>query len=59
VFRDHFGDALALFELHALSSGRNVERFREWQSFARRVQRQEEPMSLPRAPRRRRRRRTS
>lgn len=59
VFREHFGDALALFELHALSSGRNVEGFREWQRFARRVQRQDEPMPSPRAPRRRRRRRPS
>jgi hypothetical protein len=60
VFREHFGDALALFELYALSSGRSVERFREWQSFAKRVQRQEEPMAPPpRSPRRRRRRRPS
>ncbi|MGK2858173.1 MAG: polynucleotide adenylyltransferase PcnB [Thermoanaerobaculia bacterium] len=58
VFREHFGDALALFELHALSSGRNVERFKEWQAFARRVQRQEgAPPPPTRAPRRRRRRR--
>jgi len=59
VFREYFGDALALFELYALSSGSGVERFREWQSFARRVQRQEEPMPAPRAPRRRSRRRRS
>lgn len=58
VFREHFGDALALFELHALSSGRNVELFKEWKAFARRVQRQEEPAPQPpRTARRRRRRR--
>jgi poly(A) polymerase len=58
VFREHFGDALALFELHALSSGRNVELFKEWKAFARRVQRQEEPAPPPpRTARRRRRRR--
>ena len=58
VFREHFGDALALFELHALSSGRNVELFKEWKAFARRVQRQEEPApQAPRTARRRRRRR--
>ena len=57
VFREHFGDALALFELHALSSGRNVERFKEWKAFARRVQRHEEPEQPPRAPSTRRRRR--
>ncbi|MCM2315036.1 MAG: polynucleotide adenylyltransferase PcnB [Thermoanaerobaculia bacterium] len=58
VFREHFGDALALFELHALSSGRNVELFKEWKAFARRVQRQEEPApQAPRTGRRRRRRR--
>lgn len=56
VVREHFGDALALFELHALSSGRNVERFKEWQSFARRVQRQDGPPQPPRTSRRRRRR---
>ena len=58
VFREHFGDALALFELHALSSGSNVELFKEWKAFARRVQRQEEPAPQPpRTARRRRRRR--
>jgi poly(A) polymerase len=56
TFREQFVDALGLFELYALSSGRNVESFREWQSFLRRTQRQEMPPPS-RSPRRKRRRR--
>jgi poly(A) polymerase len=56
VVREHFNDALALLELYALSSGRNVETYRQWRSFAQRVK-QAEPESQPRPrPRRRRRR---
>jgi poly(A) polymerase len=58
VYREPFNDALALLELYALSSGRHVEAFREWQAFAQRVRRaqQEAAESAP-APRKRRRRR--
>jgi poly(A) polymerase len=55
VFRDPFNDALALLELYALSSGRHVETFRLWQSFATRAKRSAEDAAPP--PRRRRRRR--
>ncbi len=37
VHREPFNDALALLELYALSSGKHVEQFRHWQSFAQRV----------------------
>src|SRR5438477_1718 len=55
VFREPFNDALALLELYALSSGREVEAFRQWQSFATRAKRTAEDAAPP--PRRRRRRR--
>jgi hypothetical protein len=55
VFREPFNDALALLELYALSSGNQVEAFRQWQSFATRVKRSAEDASP--TPRRRRRRR--
>jgi len=55
VFREPFNDALALLELYALSSGREVEAFRQWQSFATRAKRSAEDAAPP--PRRRRRRR--
>jgi len=55
VFREPFNDALALLELYALSSGRQVEVFRQWQSFATRAKRSAEDAAPP--PRRRRRRR--
>jgi hypothetical protein len=55
AFREHFTDSLALFELFALSSGRYVDEFRQWQMIAERIQRGE-VNSRP-APRRRRRRR--
>jgi len=55
ALREPFNDALALLELYALSSGRQVETFRQWQAFATRVKRSTEETS-PR-PRRRRRRR--
>ena len=53
VFRDPFNDALALLELYALSSGKYVEQFRQWQSFAQRARTAAEG---ERAPARRRRR---
>lgn len=54
VAREPFNDALALFELYALSSGRYVEVFRQWQSFAQRVRRSEGEERLPQRRRRRR-----
>jgi hypothetical protein len=56
--REPFNDALALLELYALSSGRYIEVFRQWQAFAARVKRaQEEGEGGPSKPRRRKRRR--
>jgi len=55
VFREPFNDALALLELYALSSGREVEAFRQWQSFATKVKRSAEDAAP--APRKRRRKR--
>jgi poly(A) polymerase len=55
VYREPFNDALALLELYALSSGKYVEVFRQWQSFAARVRRSEADAAPP--PRKRRRRR--
>jgi poly(A) polymerase len=56
--REPFNDALALLELYALSSGRYVDVFRQWQAFAVRVKRaQEEGEGGPKKPRRRRKRR--
>jgi poly(A) polymerase len=57
VNRDPFHDALALLELYALSSGRYVDVFRQWQAFAVRVKRAQEETEAVRSPRRRRRRR--
>lgn len=55
VYREPFNDALALLELYALSSGRYVEAFRQWQAFAVRVRRaQEEGESVKKRRRRRR-----
>ncbi|HEX6642602.1 MAG TPA: polynucleotide adenylyltransferase PcnB [Thermoanaerobaculia bacterium] len=56
VYRDPFNDALALLELYALSSGRYVDVFRQWQAFAVRVKRaQEEVEGTVKRKRRRRR----
>jgi len=52
VYREPFNDALSLLELYALSSGRYVDVFRQWQAFAQRVKKAEPPAR----PRRRRRR---
>jgi tRNA nucleotidyltransferase/poly(A) polymerase len=56
VYREPFNDALALMELYALSSGKYIDVFRQWNSFAQRVRRADgEP---PPVARRRRRKRT-
>jgi poly(A) polymerase len=57
VYRDPFNDALALLELYALSSGRYVDVFRQWQAFATRVKRAQEEGEQTKTKRRRRRRR--
>src|SRR5207237_6558905 len=55
VYREPFDDALSLLELYALSSGKYVEAFRQWQSFAQRVRRTEGEARAPVRHRRRRR----
>jgi poly(A) polymerase len=55
VYREPFSDALALLELYALSSGKYIDVFRQWQSFAQKVKSSEHETAPP-APRRRRRR---
>lgn len=57
VYREPFNDALALLELYALSSGRYVDVFRQWQAFASRVKRAQEEVVLEATAKRRRRRR--
>jgi poly(A) polymerase len=60
VYREPFNDALALLELYALSSGRYIDVFRQWQAFAQRVRRAQEEGEQAAGggePRRRRRRR--
>ncbi len=57
VFRDPFNDALALLELYALSSGRYIDVFRQWQAFATRAKRAQEEGEQQQTKRRRRRRR--
>jgi poly(A) polymerase len=54
VHREPFNDAISLLELYALSSGRYVEQFRQWQSFAQRVRRAEAEAPPVRKRRRRR-----
>ncbi len=54
VYREPFNDALALLELYALSSGKYVEIFRQWHSFAQRVKRAEGEAPPMRRRRRRR-----
>jgi poly(A) polymerase len=56
VYREPFADALALLELYALSSGKYVDIFRQWQTFAGKAKREDAPVSAA-APRKRRRRR--
>lgn len=55
VSREPFNDALALLELYALSSGRYIDVFRQWQQFASRVRRAQEEAAPPTRKRRRRR----
>ncbi|HUP62294.1 MAG TPA: polynucleotide adenylyltransferase PcnB [Thermoanaerobaculia bacterium] len=57
VYREPFNDALALLELYALSSGRYIDVFRQWQAFAVRVKRAQEEGAAATEPTRRRRRR--
>lgn len=54
MLRDRSSDALALFELYAISSGRYAEAFAEWHALAKRVKAGERPAR--RRTRRRRRR---
>jgi len=57
VYRDPFNDALALLELYALSSGKYVDVFRQWQQFAQRVRHAaDDDAPSPAAKRKRRRR---
>jgi hypothetical protein len=57
VFRDPFSDALALLELYALSSGKYVDIFRQWQQFAQRARHAaDDDAPSPAAKRKRRRR---
>ncbi|HEY3055614.1 MAG TPA: polynucleotide adenylyltransferase PcnB [Thermoanaerobaculia bacterium] len=56
VYREPFNDALALLELYALSSGKYVEQYRQWNAFAQRVKRAQEENAPPTRKRRRRRR---
>ncbi len=58
VYREPFNDALALLELYALSSGKYVDVFRQWQQFAQRVRRSGEGEEKPPPAKRRRRRRS-
>jgi len=55
VYREPFNDALALLELYALSSGKYVDVFRQWSSFAQRVKRAEGEENPPARRKRRRR----
>lgn len=57
IFREPFADALALFELYAHSSGKHIDLFRQWQSFANRVRKSDEPEAAGPKKRTRRRRR--
>lgn len=57
VYREPFNDALALLELYALSSGRHIENYRQWNAFAQRVRKADVEAAPARRPARRRRRR--
>jgi poly(A) polymerase len=56
VYREPFNDALALLELYALSSGKFIEQYRQWQQFALKVRKADEGI-VATTPRKRRRRR--
>jgi len=56
VYRQPFDDALALLEIYALSSGRYVDVYKQWNAFAQRVKRADgEEKKQPKHRRRRRR----
>ncbi|HSP33371.1 MAG TPA: polynucleotide adenylyltransferase PcnB [Thermoanaerobaculia bacterium] len=55
VYREPFNDALGLLELFALSSGRFVEQFRQWNAVAQRVRKTQDEGGPPVRKRRRRR----
>ena len=54
VYREPFTDALALLELFAISSGKHIEQYRQWQAFAQRARRPEDVAPGPARKRRRR-----
>ena len=56
VYREPFDDALALLEIYALSSGRHVDVYKQWNAFAQRVKRTDGEPEKPSKHRRRRRR---
>jgi poly(A) polymerase len=56
VYREPFHDALSLLELYALSSGKYVDVYRQWNAFAQRVKRAEGEAAAPVRKRKRRRR---
>jgi poly(A) polymerase len=53
VYREPFNDALALLELYALSSGRYLEQYRQWQQFAQKVRKADEGLPKPSRKRKR------
>ncbi len=55
IYREPFNDALALLELFALSSGKYVEQYRQWNSVAQRARTAREEGGPPVRKRRRRR----
>ena len=55
IYREPFNDALALLELFALSSGKYVEQFRQWNAVAQRARKAQEEGGPPVRKRRRRR----
>lgn len=56
ITREPFNDALSLLELYALSSGKYVEQYRQWNSFAQRVKKAQQDAAPPARKRKRRRR---
>ncbi len=54
VYREPFTDALALLELFAISSGKHIEQYRQWQAFAQRARKTEDLAPRPGRKRRRR-----
>ena len=56
IMREPFNDALALLELYALSSGKYVEQYRQWNAVAQRARKAQQDAAPPVRKRRRRRR---